>query len=278
MKSDLAGRPLTGNRMEKTLLRYDLGKGAVAFSTRRQGGAGQGTYASFNINPYCGDAPEHVRANRGLLCGMLGLADDRLVFPHQMHTANIYCIDGAFMTGGDDVRRAVLEGVDALVTDLPELCIGVSTADCIPVLLYDPVRNVGAAIHAGWRGTVARIAERTVEVMKARYGCTAGQLRCAIGPGISLDAFEVGDEVYDTFRTAGFPMERLARRYPATCVSKWHIDLWEANRLQLMDAGVPDSQIQVAGICTYACHADYFSARRLGIASGRIFSGILLRS
>lgn len=277
MKSDLADTMQAAGLMNDTLLCYDMGAGAVAFSTRRSGGVGRGTYASFNINPYCGDVPEHVCANRDLLCSALGITGDRLVFPHQLHTANVCCIDEAFMADRDEARRAALEGVDALVTDVSEVCIGVSTADCIPVLLYDPMKQVGAVVHAGWRGTVARIAERTVAVMVSRYGCAARQLHCVIGPGISLDAFEVGDEVYDTFREAGFPMERLARRYPAACGTKWHIDLWEANRLQLTGAGIPAGNIQVAGICTYACHADYFSARRLGIASGRIFSAILLR-
>ena len=91
------------------------------------------------------------------------------------------------------------------------------------------------------------------------------------GPGISLDAFEVGDEVYQAFCEAGFPMERIARRD-----SKWHLDLWEANRLQLLEQGVPEAQVSVAGICTYRQNDRFFSARRQGIRSGRILSGILL--
>jgi copper oxidase (laccase) domain-containing protein len=96
-----------------------------------------------------------------------------------------------------------------------------------------------------------------------------------IGPGISLESFEVGDEVYEAFRKEGFPMERIACRFPAAEGEKWHIDLWECNRQQLLSLGVPEAQIQVAGVCTYKNPDQFFSARRLGIRSGRILSGIM---
>ena len=94
----------------------------------------------------------------------------------------------------------------------------------------------------------------------------------AIGPGISLQSFEVGDEVYQAFQDARFDMNVISRRY-----SKWHIDLWEANRIQLISAGVNPDNIEVSGICTYTANEDFFSARRLGINSGRIISGIILK-
>jgi YfiH family protein len=167
-------------------------------------------------------------------------------------------------------------GVDAAITDLKQTCIGVSTADCIPVLLHDTKRDVIAAIHAGWRGTVAMIVCKAIDMMRRVYGSCAGDIDAIIGPGISIDAFEVGDEVYNEFATAGFPMESIARRYPTTNGgTKWHIDLWEANRLQLIEAGIPGDRIEVAGICTWTRHREFFSARRLGINSGRIFNGII---
>ena len=108
------------------------------------------------------------------------------------------------------------------------------------------------------------------------YGCRATDIKAIIAPGISIDAFEVGDEVYETFANAGFPMERIAKRYPAAQGEKWHIDLWEANRLQMIDAGIKENNITITGICTYTNHEDFFSARRLGINSGRIFNGIMI--
>ena len=175
-------------------------------------------------------------------------------------------------------RKACLEGVDALITNLRGVCIGVSTADCIPILCYDATCGIVAAIHAGWRSTVGRIVRSTIAQMQSIFGSQPANIRAVICPGISVDAFEVGDEVYENFAHHGFPMEQLAVRYPAKDGSgeKWHIDLWEANRLQLLESGVPSGQISCSGICTYTHSDKFFSARKLGIASGRIFNGILL--
>ena len=107
--------------------------------------------------------------------------------------------------------------------------------------------------------------------MRSHYGSEGKDIVACIGPSISLESFEVGDEVYDTFAEAGFDMNRIAKRY-----KKWHLDLWEANRLQLLNQGVLPENMEVAGICTYQQHKDFFSARRLGIQSGRILSGIML--
>lgn len=158
------------------------------------------------------------------------------------------------------------------MTDVPQLCIGVSTADCIPVLLYDSTHRAVSAVHAGWRGTVLRIVQKAVEAMCHAYGTAPADLQAVIGPGISLDSFEVGDEVYDQFLSAGFDMQPISRRE-----AKWHIDLPMCNRLQLMEAGVPADHIQMTNICTYQQYDRYFSARRLGIQSGRIYTGILIK-
>ena len=169
-------------------------------------------------------------------------------------------------------KRYSLDGVDAVMTNLSGVCIGVSTADCIPILLYDGTHHACCAVHAGWRGTVKRIVQKAVEALASTYGTSPQQLKAVIGPGISLKSFEVGDEVYEQFAQAGFDMARIACKY-----EKWHIDLWECNKRQLMEVGVPETDIHVAGICTYIHHDDFFSARRLGFNSGRIFSGIMLR-
>ena len=249
---------------------YDFGPGVRAFSTTRHGGAGSGAYGGFNINPYCGDEPEAVAANRDALCRMLGIAASCLVLPHQTHGTAIRRIgeDFAGLPAAD--REALLEGVDAVMTDVAGVCVGVSTADCIPVLLHDAIRHVCCAVHAGWRGTVAGITARAVAAMADAYGCVPDTLTAWIGPGISVENFEVGDEVYSEFAAAGFDMGRVSRRY-----AKWHIDLWECNRMQLEQAGVCPQSIHVAGVCTYSHADDYFSARRLGAYSGRIFTGIM---
>lgn len=245
---------------EPQLTYYDLGDHVVAFSTTRHGGCSTGNYSGFNINNYCGDETSHIVENRRSLAAVLGIDDNHIMMPHQVHGTEVRRIDGP--------QQEVIEGVDAVMTDVPQLCIGVSTADCIPILLYDETHHAVCAVHAGWRGTVKRIVHAAIHAMHATYGTEPFQLKAVIGPGISLECFEVGDEVYQQFADAGFNMGQIARKY-----SKWHIDLPLCNRLQLEDWGVKD--IYMSGICTYLQYNDYFSARRLGVNSGRIFTGIM---
>ena len=250
---------------------YEMGPEVVAFSSTRQGGCSKGNYASFNINRYCRDDEEAIRQNREALCQLLDVSDNRLVMPHQVHLTEIAVVDEDFLQRSDDERQTTLEGVDALMTNVEGVCIGVSTADCIPVLLFDKRQRAVCAIHAGWRGTVQRIVEKAVSKMSAVYGSRPSDLVAQIGPGIHLESFEVGDEVYDAFAQAGFDMESISKKY-----EKWHLDLPECNRQQLTNMGVPTNHIAVSPVCTFMQSESFFSARRLGIQSGRIFTAIIL--
>ena len=241
---------------------YDFGERVVAFSTTRHGGCSTGNYAAFNINAYCGDEPAHIAENRRSLATLLGIDDSHIVMPHQVHGTEVRRIDAP--------QQEIIEGVDAVMTDVPQLCIGVSTADCIPIIIYDEAHHAACAVHAGWRGTVQRIVRVAVEAMCKAYGSLPSQMKAVVGPGISLESFEVGDEVYQQFADAGFDMSAISRRY-----AKWHIDLPMCNRLQLEDAGITD--IYMSNICTYQQASDYFSARLLGINSGRIFTAVMMR-
>lgn len=247
----------------------------TAFSTTRHGGCGSGAYASFNCTPYTGDDAAVVKANQTTLCEELGICEEHLVIPYQTHSCNVLPIDAAFMQLSAEERRALLQERDAVMTDLTGVCLCISTADCIPVLLYDATHGAIAAIHAGWRGTVGHIVSHTLQAMREAYGTSGADVYATIGPGISLEAFEVGLEVYTAFEEAGFDMEQMARWHEAK--GKYHLDLPAANRMQLLAADVPPAQIHDCGICTYTRHHDFFSARRLGIKSGRILSGILLK-
>lgn len=256
------------------LLPYNIDDNVAAFSTLRHGGGCSSfAYGEMNINPFCGDDSEAVSANRLLLADAIGLLPRDIVLPHQVHDTKVFVIDDEYINANDVERARMIDGIDALVTDKQRLCIGVSTADCVPVLLYDSELRVSAAIHAGWRGTVAHIVSKTLALMTAKFGCQPHNIKSVIGPSISLAAFEVGDEVYDQFRANGFPMETVA----LSINGRWHIDLWKANELQLLQAGVLPSNIEVAGICTYERHNEFFSARRLSINSGRIYTGIVIK-
>ena len=267
--------------MTPRLSYYDTSEEFVAFSTTRHGGVSQGNYSTFNVNEFCGDDPATVQANRLALVRELGIETDRLIIPHQTHGTEVRFVDRDFLNKPPEERRQLLEGVDAVFTDVPRTCVGVSTADCIPILLADTYNFVVCAVHAGWRGTVQRIVQKAIAAMDKPYWVDPAYIDAWIGPGISLEAFEVGDEVYEAFLEAGFDMERIARRMPSATSSaddksKWHIDLVECNRLQLIETGVDEKNIHVSRVCTYSHTEDFFSARRLGISSGRIYTGILL--
>lgn len=253
-----------------------------AFSTTRTGGVSTGSYASMNCTPYTGDDPQCVRRNQEILLDSLPQRPQELVIPYQTHGTEVLSINEAYLSATPDERHQMLQGIDALVTNRPGVCLCISTADCIPILLYDKKHRSTAAIHAGWRGTAELISLRTVERMHALYGTETRDVTACIGPGISLDAYEVGEEVfqqiYDAFQKAGVSADSislLADHYPAT--GKYHIDLPRANHLLLQYCGIPHSQIEDCGICTYTRCEEYFSARRLGIRSGRILSGILIK-
>ena len=270
--------------MAPRLLDYHLSSDVHAFSTTRMGGVGTGAYSDFNITHYCGDDPEHVQENRRLLCEALSINNRQLILPRQVHGDKILNIDDDFLKLDDEGRNAALEGIDAVVTAIPQICIGVSTADCVPVLLYDEVKKVAAAVHAGWRGTVSKILSSTVRYMQESYGCDPVHLKAVIGPSISLESFEVGHEVYDAFVQAGFPMDEISRFYETAMgdtehkgrQGKWHLDLWAANCLLLEECGVSWENLQIANVCTYLSSDSFFSARKLGINSGRIFNGIVI--
>ena len=261
---------------------YPLDSAVTAFSTTRSGGVSTGSYSSLNINAYCGDSPDHIAANREALAQELDILPSRLIVPHQVHGVESRRIGPHYFTLPLSARQNLIEGVDAVMTDVCQVAVGVSTADCIPVLLYDTAHHVAAAIHAGWRGTLHHIVLHTMAEMRLQFSTRPENIKAVIGPGISKESFEVGDEVYKAFSDARFDMQRIATRMPRMHDNdiqplKWHIDLKRCNRNDLQKAGVPTENIHDCAIDTYQESETYFSARRLGIHSGRIYTGIVLR-
>lgn len=267
-----------------TILPYELSPLVKAFSTTRispcpispEEEKEMGDYAAFNVTDYCGDNLERVKRNRDYLTRELHIEESALWLPRQTHTVNIRVIDEATIRLEEKERKPLLENVDALVTNVPRQCIGVSTADCVPILLVDERQKAVAAIHAGWRGTLAEISVKTVETMKAAYDTRPEDLKALLGPSISAEAYEVGEDLTERFLAAGFPAEIISYKKGPTGNLRPHLDLWAANTWLLEKAGLSFERIAVSGICTYL-HADtFFSARRLGIESGRIFTAIML--
>lgn len=268
------------NQKVDTLLYYNVSPHTIAFSTTRispnvtspEAIKSMGNYAAFNVTHYCGDNPQRVDCNRTWLCNELGISKSQLWLPRQTHTDNICCIDNNMLSLTDEEQQKRLQNVDALITNIPQQCIGVSTADCVPVLVYDEEKKVIASIHAGWRGTEKKITLKTIQKMVQKYGTNPTKCKAIIGPSISVDAFEVGEEVVTAFQKANFPDSIVMRTS-----SRPHIDLWAANAFLIEQAGIPLEQIQIAGICTYNHSDTFFSARKLGIKSGRIYTAIMLK-
>jgi len=243
------------------------------FCTDREGGTSVGNYASMNMSPFSGDQPEMVALNQRILCDELGITTDKLILPYQTHGTEIHKIDESFIELFKEEKFHALYGTDALITRLPNICIGITTADCVPLLFFDPVKQVIAAAHAGWRGTCGRIGEKTIHSLISNYQCNPADILVTIGPSISPEVYEIGKEVMDNFGNEGFDLsEIITHRNKST-----YLDLWKANKLSLENAGVQSDHIEISSICTFTEHDRFFSARRLGIKSGRMLSGIMLK-
>ena len=200
-----------------------------------------------------------------------GMLPYPVICGHQVHGTEVAVVDRP------DLTREDLEGYDALITALPGVAVGVRTADCVPILLYDPVKRVVAAIHSGWKGTVQKISQKALAILTEQFGCRPADIRAAIGPCIGVESFQVGEEVVGRFREQGFPMEdiwRFASGHPEIPMHDGHhIDLVRANRWLLTESGILPGNIQVVGIDTYR-DASFFSARREGTACGRTINAI----
>ena len=245
----------------------------IAFSTEREGyfvndtkGMSQEAYGSLNLCHYVGDNPDHVAHNRQLFCQYHNIEREMLFVPRQTHSSNVKRIQ-------PDID---LEETDGLTTNIKGSCIGINTADCLPILIYDPTHHAAATLHAGWRGLVGKIATKGIALMKEKYNSTPSELLCAVGPAISTKAYEVGDELKPLFAEAGFPIAEIF--IDRKDWAKSHLDLKAAVKYELLCNGIAEHNIEISNICTYQNSAKYFSARKLGIDSGRIFSGIILKS
>ena len=242
-----------------------------AFSTTRHGGVSTGTYASLNCTPYTGDDPQCVSRNQEILLASLPQRPEELIIPWQTHGTRVLPIDDAFLSANEEQRHALLQGIDALVHRPAGICLCISTADCIPILLYDRKHQAIAAVPC-------RLAGHGELHSRSRLGADAHPVRYGRGrhlgrhrTGHFARRLRSGRRSVRGLSACRLSMDRIARKQ-----EKWHLDLWEANRLQLLDFGVPSAAIETAGICTYTHCDDFFSARRLGIRSGRMLTGIML--
>jgi len=234
-----------------------------AFTTR-VGGFSAGSFASLNLGRGVDDDPERVARNRAAVLQALGLAGAAQVEAAQVHGAVVAVVGKA-----DDDR--IIDGADGLVTAEPGVVLAIHAADCVPLLLADPRQRVVAAVHAGWRGTAAGIAVQAVTVMADRFDCRPVDLRVAIGPSIGPCHYEVDEPVMARLRGWRW-WEQVVT---PNARGRWQLDLREASRRQLVDAGVPVTQIETLDWCTFE-HPELFYSYRRDRTTGRMAALVAL--
>lgn len=266
---------MNNNPEHSALLQFENLKkqtGVAHFVTTRKGGISKGPFSSFNLGNYSDDSPTNIYENRQILSRMWYMDLSDFVIPHQTHSSNVLVIDKAFMKSSASEKIEALYGVDATVTDLNEVFLCVTTADCVPILLYDKKQKIVAAVHAGWKGIVGGIIKNTVIRMSEVYNSDSSDIIASIGPSISQKNYEVGDELITMFKEAEFDLSLVT--YVNEQTKKCHIDLKGLSHNELVRLGISPQQIEKSELCTFDESELFFSARRQTIVSGRMISGI----
>lgn len=229
-------------------------------------------YRALNLAFHVGDDPSAVRRNREAILGALGFGLDDLVCGEQVHGNLVRVVDGAARGCGARTPATALPGTDGLVTGSPGVVLGAFFADCVPVFLADIAGRCVGLVHAGWRGTAAGIVRAGVKVMEEVFGVAPASLAAVIGPAIGACCYEVGEDVVAQIEAAG--VAGVAWR---TAQGRWRLDLAQANRAQLVGAGVDPGLIRIMPYCTFCSRDLFYSHRGSGGLTGRMGGFIALK-
>ena len=244
------------------------------YISTRQGGSSEGNFSGLNLGFHVGDDNFKVLQNRRLLAEATGINLFNFTFANQEHTANIAIVDSRMRGRGACERETAIPNTDGMITNVEQICLSVQVADCVPILLYDPVERVIAALHAGWKGTLKRIASHAVEMMIQHYGCRAENILAGLGPSNGPCCYEVGEDVKRETLTAFGNLHGVIK--PTEKPGKYIFDQWEANRMQLLDFGLKPQHIEHSGLCSQCHHQTFFSSRAHQGITGRVAAGIML--
>jgi polyphenol oxidase len=240
--------------------------GVDAAITARSGGVSSGPYATLNLSLSVGDDPARVLENRRRLAAALRVSPGDFIFARQVHGAGVRIVGDADRGSGTLSPDDAIPDVDALVTASPGPVLAVLTADCVPIVLHDPVAGVLACVHSGWRGTVARACAAAVAAMQS-LGSRPSDILAGVGPAVAPGRYQVGADVHQAV-TGAFGSAAAAFLRPDSVADHWLLDMWAANRFSLREAGVPDTRIYVTDLPTGphqaakpAGHGNFFSDR-----------------
>lgn len=228
------------------------------FSTRK-GGVSTGIFSSMNLNFKRGDDPDAVMENYRRMAAALNMRVEDMVLSDQTHTTNVRVITEEDR-GKGILRPQDYSDVDGMITNVPEIVLVTSYADCVPLYFVDPVRKAIGLSHSGWKGTVGHIGQKTVWKMHEVYGTEPKDIVAAIGPSICQSCYEVSDDVAEAFR-ANFTADEAADILLDKGNGKYQLDLWKANWYVLTDAGILPEHLSVTDLCT-ACHPDLLWSHR----------------
>lgn len=231
----------------------------------RQGGVSRHPFNSLNLDPRDGDSPGNIERNRGLIKNAFSIPVEALATVNQVHGNAVYVADVKVPQRRPDA--------DAVVTAVKGVPVGVLTADCLPVLLYDPKAHAAAAVHAGWRGTVKKVCLKAIESMRERFGSDPKDMIAALGPYIGPCCYEVRENVAEEFTYTFGP--RL--KYIIKNGKGIRLDIGMANLEQLICAGVGRGNIDMDAPCTSCNNSSFFSYRKEGGRTGRQLSFIMLK-
>lgn len=246
------------------------------FITTRKGGHSDPPWGSLNLSFNVGDDPQKVLKNQELLAEALGLSLDSLTTAKQVHDSEVQIVSGPLEGKGARDYRSAIDEADAMITQVPGLCLMILLADCVPIILYDPARRAVGVVHAGWKGTLQFIAEKTVKTLEQAFDSSPQDMVAGIGPSIGPCCYEVGPEVVSQIKALfGAEDDRVLRMSTG---GRGYFDLWRANLRQLVQAGIPKENIELAETCT--CHhlGDFFSHRCEKGKTGRFGVGAFIRS
>ncbi|MGE5677407.1 MAG: peptidoglycan editing factor PgeF [Pseudomonadota bacterium] len=226
--------------------------------TTRLGGVSQGEYDSLNTSYLKEDPIENVRKNLEMVCGAVDIDYRKLVFSNQTHEDNIRVVTKEDIGKGISVPSDIMN-TDGLMTNIPGIPMITFYADCVPLFFLDTKNKAVAVTHSGWKGTVMKIGAKTVKLMGEVYGTRPEDCLAGIGPSIGPECFEVGPEVAEVFKDSFKDWPQIIEPYYE---GKSRINLWETNRLILKEAGIPEENITISGLCTVCKEEMFFSYRR----------------